>query len=341
MDKTALIAKIVNRMMSRQDNEAHMDVDVWDWVAGVGMYGVARAWRYTENNADLLFLKDWIDRHWHDAAQIKTVNHTAPYLTILFLDEVTRAEKYRAICRQRADWLIRDAAITGDGGLEHTVSDTGRHEFPEQMWGDTLFMAGIFLARMGRRTGNRDYLKAACRQLALHHKFLKDPNSGLFYHGWNCRTRDWMSGALWARANAWMTVSSVEMLEELPETFDGRAQIIASLQDQVSALQKVQRGDGMFGTVLDVPDAYDETSATAGFAYGIKRGVKKGFLTVECADIWRKAEKAVIGKVDEQGTVLGVSGGTPVMPSSGDYNTIAVLPTLYGQALALLMLCED
>lgn len=163
----------------------------------------------------------------------------------------------------------------------------------------------------------------------------------MFYHGWNCESQNWMSGALWGRANAWITVSTVEILDELPVEFKEKKEILESLQKQVLALREHQRVTGMFGTLLDKPDSYDETSATAGIAYGIRRGIHKGYLPQSLKDVVYKAEKAVIGCVNENGGVEGVSTGTPVMPTLEEYKTRERYPILYGQGLTLLMLSED
>jgi len=45
--------------------------------------------------------------------------------------------------------------------------------------------------------------------------------------------------------------------------------------------------------------------------------------------------------ISTSGEVLGVSGGTPVMPKLEDYKTIQRYPSLYGQGLVLLLLCKD
>ncbi|OAM91140.1 hypothetical protein AW736_04975 [Termitidicoccus mucosus] len=319
----------------------HMDIDNWNWGAGVGMYGLARLWLRTGDTAYLSFLNSWIRRHWKDAANMLTVNHTAPLLTFFELHGLPGNEDYLEACRQTADWLISGATRTGSGGYEHTVNADGSHLFPEQIWADTLFMACIFLAKMGRLLDEVSYTNEATRQLLIHHQILKDKNTGLFYHGWDCLARSWMSGALWGRANAWITASTVEILEALPPSFEGRDAIVGSLREQVAALSTYQRANGLFGTLLNDPSAYDETSCAAGIAYGVRRGIKAGLLDESHMPMAEKAGRAVLAKVNSAGEVEGVSGGTPIMPTLADYKTIEIRPALYGQALALLMLCEE
>lgn len=339
MDRKELIDKVVRRIIEHKDREWAMNIHYWDWVPGVGMYGIYKAWSYTREHDYYRFIQGWVQEHLHEAYHVKTVNSTAPLLTVVSMIDNTGEKQYLKTCVDIGDWIIKEAPRTREGGLEHTVTEAGA-VFSEQIWADTLFMVCIFLARLGKVTGVSAYTEEACRQLLIHHRLLKDKSTGLFYHGWNCENKNWMSGARWGRANAWITVSTVEMLDILPKDFKGRQDIIKSLSEQVSAYKKLQRENGMFGTLLDHPDSYDETSAAAGIAYGIKKGIKNGYLVNENNEIWQRAEAAVINQINENGEVEGVSTGTPVMPSLEAYKKIERYPTLYGQGLTLLMLCE-
>ncbi len=312
-----------------------MNIHRFDWVEGVGLYGILRAYETLNEERYRDFISGWIEQHRQEAEILKTVNSTAPMMSILDF----AGEKELPLCRRIADSIIKEAPRLKNGALEHTVTNEGVN-FTGQMWADTLFMVCIFLAKLGKVTGEAQYTEEVICQLRLHHQYLKDSETGLFFHGYSEPENSHLSAARWARANAWITAGTVEMLELLPESFDGRAEILTSLQEQVAAYQKYQREDGRFYTVLDRSDGYTEASATAGIAYGIRRGVKDGYIESQYLDISVKAEQAVIAQIDENGAVQGVSGGTPIMETIEAYHGIEVLPTLYGQALTLLMLCE-
>ena len=61
--------------------------------------------------------------------------------------------------------------------------------------------------------------------------------------------------------------------------------LIALMRDQVEALLPLQASSGMWHTLLAEPGSYAETSATAGFAYGLLKGARLG---LGC-DRWRGA----------------------------------------------------
>lgn len=332
----SLIEKIVKRTLNNTDSSWGMNINEWDWVPGVGMYGIMRALEVTKSPEIEAFVGGWINAHIHKAREVKVVNSFIPMLTVLRYDIYRGSSGHLPLCREVADWIIKEAPITCDGALEHTVTEDV--EFGEQMWADTLFMACLFLANMGKYTGDKRYGDFAAEQFLIHYKFLMNRETKLCYHGWDGAKRDHMSGAYWARANAWIIASTVELLE-LFDAFSGRKQLLSLLEDLSGSVCKYQRENGMFSTVLD-KDYYDEASATAGIAYGIRRGVRLGFLPEELLPHAQRAEKAVIGAINQRGELGQVSGGTAVQPAIEDYNNIPIYPALYGQALALLMLCQ-
>jgi unsaturated rhamnogalacturonyl hydrolase len=353
MSRQQIIDKVVKRIIEFNNPEEEllkqydysndvwaMKTNMWDWVPGVGMYGLCRAWKYTENPDYLKFIQLWVKYNICEAQRVKTVNATAPLLSALTVYEATGDKEILKVCTEAGQWVLNSASRTREGGIEHTVNN-GDRKFREQIWADTLFMACIFLSNLGRLTGNHEFIKEAGRQVLIHQKVLKDAGTELFYHGWNCENKNWMSGALWGRANAWMIASTVEILSNLPSDFNEGSQIIDNLHNHAAALKRVQRSNGMFGTVLNQIDSYDETSATAGIAYGIKRGIKAGYLPESYNEVWQKAEMAVIERINDKGEVLEVSSGTPVLKTLEDYNKIKKIPTLYGQGLTLLLLCEE
>ncbi len=336
MVNRSLIETVLKRTISRQDPKGTiMDIDRFDWVPGVGLYGVERVWEYLKDESAGIFLHDWIEQHKERACELRTVNSTAPVMTIMGFKGSEETE----LAKNIADYILDIAPRLENGALEHTVTEAGV-KFSKQMWADTLFMVCIMLAKLGKVTGETKYSKEAARQLLLHHTYLKDKESGLFFHGYSEPLDNHLSAARWARANSWITVSTVEIMELLPDKFEGRDEILCSLNEQVQAYSRYQRGDGMFYTVIDRPDGYTETSATAAIAYGVLRGIKDGYIDNKYQEVWKKAAQGVINHIEADGTVTGVSGGTPIMDTVEEYHTIKVLPTLYGQGLTLIMLCE-
>ena len=82
-------------------------------------------------------------------------------------------------------------------------------------------------------------------------------------------------------------------------------------------------------------------SATAAFAYGLLKAVRKGYLGEEYAEAGWRAYAAVLGRIDADGVVQGVSYGTGMGRTLQYYRDIPICPMPYGQSMALLLLVES
>lgn len=334
MEYKEYICKVADRVINAHDKNWAMNIDAFDWVPGVGLYGIYYAYLYTKETKYLNFLIEWVEKNENNANVLKTVNSTAPLLVVVELYRITGELKYKTLCINAANYILTDAPKTISGGLEHTVTEdvTGFHE---QIWADTLFMVCLFMTRAGKIFHCQEYIDFATNQLVIHHKLLKNKNNCLFYHGYDCLHKNNLSGVCWGRANAWITYSTAFILKEIP-VFEGRCFIVDSLCKQIQALKKFQKRNGGFTTVLDDKTSYIETSATAGIAAGIYIAKNLNLISFDDTIIAEKALHYVFNQTNKKGEILGVSGGTPIMPSTKDYNKIGFDITLYGQALAVI-----
>ena len=55
--------------------------------------------------------------------------------------------------------------------------------------------------------------------------------------------------------------------------------MLAILRAQVRSLAKLQSGSGLWHQMLDKPDSYLETSASAIFVYSIARAINRGWIS--------------------------------------------------------------
>ena len=137
---------------------------------------------------------------------------------------------------------------------------------------------------MGTLTKNDTYIQESIRQFLVHLKYLTDPVTGLFFHGFNFDGMHHYAGALWGRGNAWYTAGLVDYLDivDLPDGV--KWFLISSLERQASALMKYQDESGMWHTLINDPDSYLESSATAGFSYGLLKAARMGYIDKKYAD---------------------------------------------------------
>ena len=270
----------------------------WDWPCGVAYYGICEAYEVTGKQEYLKLVQDRVDEYIELGLPEWTVNTCSMGHCLITLYEHTGDERYLNIAKSKVDYLENKALRFGDRVLQHTVSVN--NDFPEQAWADTLFMAAFFLLRMGVLLKDAALIDDALNQYYWHIKYLQDPATGLYYHGYNNLTGDHMSGIFWGRANAWAAYTMSQV---------GR-------------------------TIVDDPESYEEISASAGIAAAM---IAKGNpLHIKYIN---KSIGGILQNISEDGRVLHVSGGTAVMKDREGYRGISRdWIQGWGQGLALAFL---
>ena len=319
------------------DIHDHLTLDTWEWPQGVAVYAMYKLYKATGNKQTLEDMRAWYARHLAKGLPAKKVNTMAPMLGMTLLYKETGDETYRPIIEEWSQWVMTQMPRTQEGGLQHITSDDVNEQ---QLWDDTLYMTCLFLYQAGDALGREDMKQEAEYQFLLHIKYLHSPKTGLWYHGYCFQGRHHFGQAYWGRGNSWFTACAVDFAEWIP---DGpvRRLILNTWQEQCKALLSVQDPEsGLWHTLLDQPDSYLETSASAAIAYGLLKGSRLGLLDEDCRAAGEKALQGVIAQVAEDGTVQGVSYGTPMGWTQDFYRTIPIQPTAYGQGLTFLMLTE-
>jgi unsaturated rhamnogalacturonyl hydrolase len=315
----------------------YISFDSWEWPQGVGLYGLVRLWQHTGSVVLRKTIEDWYSRHLAAGLPPMNINTTAPMLALSLLWSETRDPRWEKPLADWAERLMREMPRTPEGGFQHNVSDKVNDD---ELWDDTLFMAGLFLAAYGRAAGRQDYVDEAVRQFLVHARYLADPHSGLWFHGWTFRGRHNFARALWARGNAWITVGIPDLVEIGGIGKPVEDYLLGILEAQIEALLKLQAPSGAWHTLLDDPTSYEEISATAGIGYGLLKGYRLGLGPPSWRDAGLRALSAVMDNIDDAGTVLNVSYGTRMGHDLQFYRDIPIQPTGYGQALAILCLSE-
>ncbi|KAJ5689526.1 hypothetical protein N7462_003918 [Penicillium macrosclerotiorum] len=311
----------------------------WEWTQGVGLYGMWILFEITGDEAVLAHIQAWFNTQFEKGTPTKNVNSMAPMLTLAYLYERSRRSEYKAYLESWAEYIMDGIPRTEEGGIQHI---TFRQVNEGQLWDDTLMMSVLPLAKIGVLLNRPAYVEEAKRQFLLHIKYLTDRKTGLYYHGWTFIERHHFAEALWGRGNSWVTIAIPEFISllQLPPGDHLREFLVSALEQQVLALKKYQNTNGLWHTLIDDPTSYLEVSASAGFAFGILKGVRMKYLGKQYKEIGLKALEAVINNVNEKGVVENVSFGTPMGPTKEFYKAIKLTAMPYGQAMALLCIVE-
>jgi unsaturated rhamnogalacturonyl hydrolase len=220
--------------------------------------------------------------------------------------------RYRAYVERAAAYATTQQNRLDDG--------TFARGFPRKwtVWADDLYMSVPFLVRMGALTGERHYLDDAIRQVVGFHRHLFDARAGLMAHNWYSDTGR-PGVAFWGRANGWALMAQAELLDHLPAGDRSRDTVLALFRRHVAGLARYQDTTGLWHQLLDRPDSYLETSASAMFTWAIARGVERGWLDPAYASVARRGWRGVLTRIRPDGRIEGTCTGTGVSDDLADY----------------------
>ena len=217
-----------------------------------------------------------------DKTQRYSLDNIQAGVATLRLYDLTRQERFR----KAADLLRHQLTIqprTKEGGFWH------KKAYKDQMWLDGLYMAEPFYAGYAARFHETPDFDDVAKQFQLIAKHTYDPQTGLFYHGWDeSGKQPWAdpktgaSPTFWSRSIGWYVMAQVDVLDAMPADHPARAGLIELLQKTAAGLLKYQ--DAKTGVWWQVPDQggrannYLEASASCMFVYALAKGVNHGYL---------------------------------------------------------------
>lgn len=219
----------------------------------------------------------------------------------------------------------------------------------ESVWADDLYMSVPFLANMAVLTGEDRYFDDAVRQILQQAERLYIPEKELFDHGWSVTSADYDPRFYWGRANGWTLMAMAELLGLLPEDHPGRDDILHLYRSMIRSLANLQDGTGFWHNLLDRPDTFLETSATAMFTFAVAKGINEGWINHVYGPVAITGWNAITTRVLENGAVDGTVEGTTFAHDNtyyyhrgrSIYATHGYGPVLYAGAEIIRLLQND
>lgn len=311
----------------------------WEWTHGIGLYGIHQYYRQTGDIKMSAIVDDWFAARFAEGTPTKNVNTVCPFLTLAYRYEETGDARWLPYLERWARWLMYEMPRTERGGMQHITLAEENHQ---QLWDDTLMMSVLPLAKIGKLLNRPEYVEEAKYQFLVHIQHLMERESGLWFHGWTFEGKHNFAKARWARGNSWLTIVIPEFLEllDLPEYDATHRFLVQVLRSQVAALAQLQHESGLWHTLLDDPESYLESSASAGFAFGILKAVRKRYIDAGYLTVAEKALLAVIQQINADGELMQVSFGTAMGKNLDYYRQVPLTAMPYGQAMAILCLVE-
>lgn len=237
--------------------------------------------------------------------KMSALDHCGSITTALIRTHLKHPDdRYRA-------WIDRVDAYISKGQFRFEDGTLARERpQPRSLWTDDFYMSIPFLAQMGKLTQDTKYWDDGVRQVLQLSDRLFVAEKGLYDHGWSENTADYDPRFYWGRANGWAVMAMAELLSVLPENYKGRNDVLRYYRRHLSALIELQDATGLWHNMLDKPNTYLETSASAMFVYGLAKGVNEGWLAPSFAPAAIIGWNGVASCVLPDGRVDGICEGT-------------------------------
>jgi len=321
--------------------------DRWTYDAGLVLKGFEQVWLATGDRKYFDYIKENVDRLIDADGNIKGFSvedynldniNMGKVLFPLYAEATDPHDKdryRRALQTLRAQ--LQAQPRTSEGGFWH------KNIYPNQMWLDGVYMAAPFLAQYAAVFHEPATFDQVADEVLLAEKHLRDPNTGLLYHGWDeSHAQRWAnpktgtSATFWARGMGWYSMALVDVLDQMPKDHPKRRAVLGVLRRLAAAVTAVQsKTTGVWWQVIDAPGQpknYPEASASAMFVYSLSKAVRNGWLDRKrYGQAAQHGYKGVIDQfvhVDDRDQVNLTSickvaglGGDPYRDGSFDYYT--------------------
>jgi unsaturated rhamnogalacturonyl hydrolase len=303
---------------------------VWYFADTVGFEGLLAATEVTQDERYRHFGYG-IGRGWLARRGAERFDYTAPGVALIELALHFEDERLLQRLEQLARWQMERPQA---GGV--TLLDP---EYALWVWVDCMQFQGPFLTRLAAVTGKDAYREAGIGFLLGHDEALRDA-SGLYSHVFDVTSRR-ANGVHWGRGQGWAMRGLWQTWMHLPPDAPARDAITAILPARLDALLPFQLESGHWRTIVDDPQAYEETSLAAFYVSTAYPALRAGLLDRERHGLaLERAWQAVEGKIDADGRYRGVSADTPA-GDAAHYRGVARDVTVpWGQGPALLALRE-
>ncbi len=290
----------------------------WNYIDGCMITGILERYEITGEARFLDFADRFMSGFVEEDGRIRTydpaeysLDNVNPAKNLFTLYDLTGKEKYRKaleLVRSQLSTMPR----TPEGNFWHKLI------YPNQVWLDGIYMALPFYMEYEKRFDAKKDCEDICRQIANVEIRMRDPKTGLYYHGYDAsRKMYWAdpdtgcSPNFWLRAEGWFILGLVDVLEimmDLPMQAES-VHLQHMLLDLAKALSKYQDPSGLWYQLIALPELegnYLETSGTALISAALLKAVRLGFLPESFRAV---GEKAFYGIVDRRLTKN--ADGTP------------------------------
>ena len=337
-----MAVKMADSEMKRTPDAQYLDFrekPKWEYTNGLVCTSFLKLWKATGDKKYYNYTLAYADSMINAEGKIKTykqsdynIDRVNPGKFLIDLYNETGEQKYKVAIETLRDQM-KEHPRTSEGGFWH------KKRYPHQMWLDGLYMGSPFLVKYAANFDEPSLFDDVANQIYLIDKYAYDPETGLYYHGWDeSREQKWanketgLSANFWGRGMGWFAMALVDVLDYMPEDHPKQQMILDIANKMAAGLVKYQDTTGLWYQVVNLGNKegnYLEASASSMFAYFLLKGVDKGYLDKKFRENGVKAYEGVLNnliKNEEDGTIsitqvcaVAGLGGEPYRSGTYEY----------------------
>ncbi len=258
----------------------------WNYIDGCMITAMLAIYEITADKKYYDFAENFIDYYVNEDGSILGYDINKYNLddinegrVLFYLYEKSGKEKYKRAIEKHKKHLDTQPRTEG-GNFWHKLI------YPNQIWLDGIYMAQVFSA-MYQRANGKDF-SDILNQIKNVNKYMRDPQSGLYYHGMDVsKSIFWadkqtgLSKNFWLRAIGWFTVALIDIID-ICDDEAVRGELVAIFGDLISCLEKYRDSEScLYWQVVDkggMEGNYLETSGSSMISYAMLKGARLGVI---------------------------------------------------------------
>jgi unsaturated rhamnogalacturonyl hydrolase len=262
----------------------------WSYVNALFLKAMLRIYQVNGERKYFDFVDGFMDSYVEEDGMIRSydlmdynIDHICGGTVLMDLYQETGKEKYK-LAVELLFRQLKEQPRTEEGSFWH------KKIYPHQVWLDGLYMAQPFYMRYGAEHGRLDLCRDSYLQFKTVEKRMKDPVTGLYYHGYDCsRSAFWcnketgLSKSFWLRSIGWLAMAYVDVMEVMPEELEEeKKEMMHRFQNLIDSMLPFE--EEINHMWYQVPDQggregnYLETSGSGMFAYALLKGNRLHYL---------------------------------------------------------------
>lgn len=183
---------------------------------------------------------------------------------------------------------------------------------------DQIYTKGVFMARMGKLTGETRYFDYCVRQVLETDSLFYDPLTGL-YSQYYYKHLQVSNNIKWLRGSGWAAIGIANILSAMPKDHAGYEKVLDVFTKIIIGISSYQTKSGLWRHLVNRQDCFEETSGSTYIVYAIAKGINDGHLGSEFRDVAMAGWQGIVSMQDAEGKLKNVTSGVSGSTSPAYY----------------------